>query len=215
MPGTRDLRQNALRMGALAEAILGRAIRALRERDLELAQRIDADDLEIDRLELELDEAILKELAWRGQSAEDLRMVIAVKSMSIDLERVGDLARNIAHSAARLAGRAETPWTARLEWLQDGAVSLLHQALDCFQELDADLAREVIAGDDAIDAFQDSIVRELIAGIGERPDLVAQLVDLILIAEGLERIADHATNIAEDVILVTEGRNVKHAEKLG
>jgi phosphate transport system protein len=214
MAGTRDLRQNALRMGALAESILGKAVRALRERDTVLAQRIESDDLEIDRLELELDEAILKELALRAHAPEELRLVIAVKSMIVDLERVGDLARNIARSASRLAGRAETPWTARLEWLEDGAMQLLHESLDCFQELDPDLARAVIAGDDEIDALQDSIVRELIAGIRERPDLAAQLVDLILIAENLERIADHATNIAEDVILVTEGRNVKHAGKL-
>jgi phosphate transport system protein len=215
MAGTRDLRQNALRMGALAESILGKAIRAVRERDFALTQRIDADDLEIDRLELELDEAVLKELSLRVPSSEDLRLVIAVKSMVIDLERVGDLSRNIARSAARLAGRAETQWTARLEWLEDAAVSLLHEALDCFQELDPDLARAVIAGDDEIDAHQDGIVVELIAAIRERPEISAQLVDLILIAENLERIADHATNIAEDVILVTEGRNVKHARKLG
>src|SRR5690349_3596943 len=136
MGGTRDLRQNALRMGALAESILSGAIRSVRERDPGLAPRIDAADLEIDRLELELDEAILKELALSAHAPNELRLVIAVKSMIVDLERVGDLARNIAASGARLAARAETPWTERLERLEDGAVSLLRRALDCFQELD-------------------------------------------------------------------------------
>jgi phosphate transport system protein len=215
MSGTRDLRHRALRMGALAESILGRALRAVRERDFALAQHIDAEDLEIDRLELELDEAILKELALRAHSPEQLRLVIAVKSMIIDLERVGDLARNIAGSGVRLAARAETLWLERLEPLEDGATQLLRDALDCFAELDPDLARRVIAGDDAIDALEQRLVHELVAALRERPEAAEQLVELILITHNLERIADHATNIAEDVILVTEARNVKHAEKLG
>jgi phosphate transport system protein len=202
-------------MGALAESILGRALRSVRERDFVLAQHIDAEDLEIDRLELELDEAILKELALRAPSAEQLRLVIAVKSMIIDLERVGDLARNIAGSGVRLAARAETSWSAWLEPLEEAATQLLRDALDCFAELDSDLARRVIAGDDAVDALEQRIVRDLVAVLRERPDAAEPLVELILISHNLERIADHATNIAEDVILVTEARNVKHAEKLG
>jgi len=215
MAGTRDLRQRALRMGALAESILGSALRAVRERDPALAQRVVSDDLEIDRLEVELDEAILKELSLRpGAAPQDLHMIIAVKSMIVDLERVGDLARNIASSGERLAGLAETRWTARLEPLEDAATQLLHRALDCFQELNPALARVVIAGDDEVDRLQRYLLRDLVAAIRERPDLASQLVSLILITEHLERIADHATNIAEDVILVTEGRNVKHSKKL-
>jgi phosphate transport system protein len=215
MSGTRGLRQSALRMAALAESILARAIASLRDRDVELAARIDAEDLEIDRLELEIDDAILAELPRWAAVKDELRMVLAVKSMIVDLERVGDLARSIARSGARLAALEETPWAARLEPLEDAAAGLLRAALDSFQELDPDLARSVIDGDDAVDELHAGLVRELIGALGKHPECAAQLVHLLLISEGLERIADHATNVAEDVILVTEARSVKHAQKLG
>ena len=140
--------------------------------------------------------------------------MIAIKSMATDLERVGDLARNIAKSGGRLAERSRTALPPRLEPLEDATRQLLRRALDCFQALDAEGARAAIAADDEVDELQDRIVGELVAEIGARPDAAPQAVDVILIAESLERIADHATNIAEDVILVAEARNVKHAQKL-
>jgi phosphate transport system protein len=209
-----DLERQILQMGALAERILERAIRAVQERDLLLAEEVDRDDLEIDRLEVALDGAILRALALQAPVAEDLRRVMAIKAMAVDLERVGDLARNIARSAARLAERATTDFPARLEPLEREAREMLRRALDAFQAVDPVAARAVIAADDRADALKDELVSELIASIGQRPELAAQAVDAILIAENLERVADHATNVAEDVILVAEARIVKHAEKL-
>jgi len=208
------LRELILRMGALAEAILAKALRCVAERDRPLGMTVQSDDLEIDRLDVAIDDAILRALALQAPVAEDLRQVIAIKTMATDLERIGDIARNIAKSGMRLAERPHTALPARLERLQNEASRQLRAALDSFQALDAAAARAVIAGDDRVDELQDALVRELIEGIQGEPSIAAQTVDVIFIAESLERVGDHATNIAEDVILAVEARNVKHAEKL-
>ena len=208
------LRELILRMGALAEAILAKALRCVAERDRALGQTVQSDDLEIDQLDVAIDDAILRALALQAPVAEDLRQVIAIKTMATDLERIGDIARNIAKSGMRLAERPQTPFPARLERLRSEATGQLRAALDSFQALDVSAARAVIAGDDRVDDLQDALVRELIDGMERAPATAAQAVDLISIAESLERVGDHATNIAEDVILAVEARNVKHAEKL-
>jgi len=215
MSMTSELRQRILKMGALAEGILAKALCVVRDRAYALAGEVQIDDLEIDRLDIELDDEILRALALRSPVAQDLRLVIAVKSMATDLERVGDLARNIARSGQRLAERPGTDLPARLAKLEREASGLLRAALDAFRDGDAEAARRVIAGDDAVDSLQDQLVREMVTHIEDHPAAASQAVDVILIAESLERIGDHATNIAEDVILVAEARNVKHAEKLG
>ncbi len=209
-----DLREKALRMGGLAEAILDKSVRAVLERRSDLAREVRIDDLEIDRLDLAIDEAVLRALALQAPVAEDLRQVIAIKMMAADLERVGDLARNIAKSALRLAERPPIPFPPRLLAVAEEARRMLKRALDSFADADAEQARAVLAADDEIDEDQDRVVREAIEEIGSHPEISSQEVDLILIAKNLERVGDHATNIAEDVILATEARNVKHAEKL-
>jgi phosphate transport system protein len=208
------LRELILRMGALAEAILAKALRCVAERDREVGAAVQRDDLEIDRLDVAIDDAILRALALQAPVAEDLRQVIAIKTMATDLERVGDIARNIAKSGIRLSERPLTPFPARLERLQNEAIRQLRAALDSFQALDAAAAQGVITADDRVDELQDALVRELIDGMEREPSTAAQAVDVIFIAESLERVGDHATNIAEDVILAVEARNVKHAEKL-
>jgi phosphate transport system protein len=209
-----DLRESVLRMGSLAEAILEKAVRAVWERRPELAREVRIDDLEIDRLDLAIDEAVLRALALQAPVAEDLRKVIAIKMIASDLERVGDLSRNIAKSALRLAERPAVALPTKLDDLADEARRLLKDALDSFADDDAEKARAVLAGDDRVDDDQDRVVREAIAEIGAHPEISSQEVDMILIAKNLERVGDHATNIAEDVILATEAQNLKHFEKL-
>lgn len=209
------LRELLLRMGSRAEAILDKALRAAFGRDLGLADEVARDDLEIDRLDLAVDEAVLRELALQAPVAVDLRQVIAIKSIATDLERVGDLARNIAGSARRLGGAPPFALPPDLERLGQQTQRVLRRALDSFAELEPETAQAVLEGDDEIDRLEDEIVRRAIADIGSEPARVSQLVDVILIAENLERVGDHATNIAEDVILVAEAKNVKHAQKLG
>jgi phosphate transport system protein len=210
-----DLRTRLLRMGSLSEAILDKAVRAVWERRPELAREVRIDDLEIDRLDLDIDEAVLRALALQAPVAEDLRQVIAIKMMATDLERVGDLARNIAKSALRLAEKPPLPLPPKLQEVADGARRLLRLALDSFVDADPAKAQAVLEADDRVDDDQERVVRDAIIEIGAHPELTSQEVDLILIAKNLERVADHATNIAEDTILATQARNVKHAQKLG
>ncbi|HZO09547.1 MAG TPA: phosphate signaling complex protein PhoU [Myxococcota bacterium] len=214
-PVLADLRESLLRMGSRAEAILDRAVQAVIDRDAELARQVEPDDLEIDRLDVLIDGAVLRALALQAPVAADLRRVVAVKMIATDLERVGDLSRNIAKSALRLSLHPEVPVPLVLVRLARSAQRMLHEALDAYSAEDAEAARRVLAQDEEVDRQQDEVVRSGLQEITGHPELASQAVDLIFVAKNLERVGDHATNIAEDVILVTEARNVKHASKLG
>jgi phosphate transport system protein len=209
-----ELRRKLLRMGSLAEAILEKSLRALWARDAALAGEVARDDLEIDRLDVEIDEDVLRVLALQAPVANDLRHVVAVKMIATDLERVGDLARNIAKSALRLAAQPEAALPPRLVELADESRRLLRESLDSFSDLDVGKAENVLREDDVVDRNEGLVIEEAIRALGRNPELAPQEVDFILVAKHLERVADHATNIAEDVILATQARNVKHAEKL-
>jgi phosphate transport system protein len=208
------LRTDLLRMAGRAEAILEKALRAVWERESSLVEEVTRADLEIDRLDVAIDAAVLKALALQAPVAEDLREVLAIKMIASDLERVGDLARNIAKSAGRLATHSPIDPPAALTSLARASQRSLRQAVDAFSRTDADLARRVLESDDAIDDLQDEVVRGMLGQLEAQPDAASQEVDIIMVAKNLERVADHATNIAEDVILVAEARNVKHANKL-
>jgi len=213
-PALQELRNKLLRMGSLAEDILEKSLTAVWKRDRAAAREVQIDDLEIDRLDLAIDEAVLRLLATQAPVADDLRSVIAAKMIATDLERVGDLARNIAKCALRLAQHPEVSIPARLRTLGDEVQRVLHRALDSFAVGDAERAAQVLEQDDQVDADQDVVIRAAIQDIMSHPELTSQGVDFILIAKNLERVADHATNVAEDVILATQARNVKHAAKL-
>jgi phosphate transport system protein len=210
-----DLRETVLRMASRAEAILERSLRSAWERDSQLAQQVSTDDLEIDRLDVEVDDKVLKALALQAPVAGDLREVVAIKMIANDLERIGDLARNIAKSGQRLSQHPGTRIDPQLTQLASDTQQILRQALDAFTASDAEAARAVLEGDDRIDAEEDAVIVAAMRGIPEHPETASEAVDMILIAKSLERVGDHATNIAEDVILVCEARNVKHAAKLG
>ncbi len=204
-----------LRMAVLGEAILDKALRSLDERDSILAAEIPVDDLEIDRLDVEVDDAVMRALALQAPVAEDLRRVLAAKAIATDLERVGDLARNIAKCTVRLANRSPVPLPASLENLVVHVREMLRLAIDAYVKRDADRARMLLDQDDVVDDDQDRVVREALAEIRNHPDASEQEIDVIFVAKHLERVGDHASNIAESVILLVDGRNVKHAEKLG
>ena len=214
-PVLADLRETLLRMGSRAEAILDKAVQAVLDRNGELAGEVEPDDLEIDRLDVVIDGAVLRALALQAPVAADLRRVVAVKMIATDLERVGDLARNIAKSALRLSLHPEVPVPLVLVRLARSAQRMLHGALDAYANEDADAARGVLAQDEEVDRQQDEVVRSGLQEIAGHPELASQAVDMIFVAKNLERVGDHATNVAEDVILVIEAKNVKHASKLG
>jgi phosphate transport system protein len=203
-----------LRMGGCSEAILAKALRALAERDAALAEEVREDDLEIDRLDVAVDEAVLRSLALQAPVADDLRRLLAAYDIATNLERVGDIARNIAKSAARLAERPPIPRPGAFETLASASQRMLRDALDAFVERDAERAARLLAQDEEVDDEQDRVIRNALEQIHAHPELFSQEIDLILVAKNLERVADHATNIAESVILIVEGRNVKHADKL-
>ena len=209
-----EVNQLILRMGGLAEAILAKALRALFERDARLAEEVREDDLEIDRLDVAVDEAVLRSLALQAPVADDLRRLLAAYDIATDLERVGDLARNIAKSAQRMADREPVSLPPTLEALAAECQTMLNGALDAYVHRDVASAQRLLAEDERVDDDQDRVIREALGEIRSHPELTSQELDLILVAKNLERVADHATNIAESVILVVEGRNVKHADKL-
>ncbi len=204
-----------LRMAVACEAIFDKSLRAFNERDGALATEVRDDDLEIDRLDIQVDEAVLRALALQAPVAEDLRRVLAANRIAIDLERVGDLARNIAKCAERLAEGAPVPLPPTFELLQREVRQMLRDALYAFVQRDAQRARKLLLEDERVDHDQDRVIREALREVREHPELSSQEIDLIMAAKHLERVADHTTNIAEHVILLVEGRNVKHAEKLG
>ena len=214
-PVLRELRDMLLQMGSRSEAILEKSLRALEERSVQLADEVDVDDVDIDRLDVAIDSAILAALALNAPVAGDLREVFGIKMIATDLERVGDLARNIAKSARRSADRLELDPPAALHQLARLAIDQLRRALDAYARGDVEAARGVLEGDDRVDAEEDVVIVQELTAIAGDAAIAPQAVDLILVAKNLERVADHATNIAEDVILIIEAQNIKHAEKLG
>jgi phosphate transport system protein len=214
-PVLRELRELLLLMGGRAEAILDKALRAALERDAALAADVADDDIEIDRLDVAIDEAVLKALALQAPVAADLREVVAIKMIATDLERVGDIARNIAKCAIRLSRRHDAPIPPVLARLAASSQKVLRRALDAFGQADLRAAHAVLGEDDEIDRAQDEVILGELGQLSEHPEMASPAVDIIFIAKNLERVGDHATNIAEDVILILEARNVKHAVKLG
>jgi len=210
----RDLRGQVLEMAELSEEILDKSLHAVWTRDPALAAEVDGDDLAIDRLDVEIDHAVLQILALSAPVATDLRQVLAFKAIATDLERVGDLARNIGGCGRRLAQRVAHPLPAELHALADDSRSLLRQAVRSLSELDAEGARHVLAQDDLVDELEDRLIRESIARLTADPDHTEQELDVIFIAKHLERVGDHATNIAEEVVLAAEALNLKHSTKL-
>jgi phosphate transport system protein len=213
-PIMKDLREKLLLMASRAEAILDKALRAVFERNAQLAAQVADDDIEIDRLDVEVDAAVLQALALQAPVAADLRAVVATKMVATDLERIGDLSRNVAKSALRLARSPQTQLPPALWTLARSSQDMLRRALNAWSEGDSGAARAVLDADDAIDQVQDELVRREVEQIAGQPDSASQAVDIIMIAKNLERVGDHATNIAEDVIFMAEARNVKHEAKL-
>ena len=209
------LRERLLRMGGLAESILEKALQSLADRDAELAAQVKEDDLAIDRLDVEIDQAVLELIALQAPVADDLRQALAIKVAAVDLERVGDLARDIADSTVELLKRPPVqPPTAFADLVEESRRSL-SAALTAFADADADKARWVLQSDDRIDDDEALVIRESLERIRTEPESSEAALQHILIAKCLERVGDHATNIAEDVIMVAESVNLKHAGKLG
>ncbi|MFM9058336.1 MAG: phosphate signaling complex protein PhoU [Planctomycetaceae bacterium] len=204
------LKERILRVGTLVEEAISKSITALINRDVALAQRVMASDEDIDRMEVEVEEECLKMLALYQPVAADLRFVVAVLKINNDLERMGDLAKNIAKRVAQLAAGKpyELPPEIRVMAMQ--AQDMVKQCLDAVVNGDPALARQVREEDDAVDAARQTIQRRVMQGIRNDPENVESLLRINSVSKHIERIADMATNIAEDVVYMVEGDIVRH-----
>jgi len=206
----RTLRDKLLAMGGRAEEQISRAVQALVKRDEVLAQQVIEDDSTIDQDEIGIDELAFLILARRQPVASDLRFVMLALKGVTDLERIGDLAVNIAKRVRDLVRFPPSQMQERLELLAERVLSALQLALDAFVHADAERAEKVIEGDRDIDALNMHVIADLVSGDSEDAGDMARSLALSSVSRYLERIGDHATNIAEMVIYFVRGRDVRH-----
>jgi phosphate transport system protein len=205
-----NLQRDLLQLAASVEDAIHKAIHSLKDRDTALAEQVIEGDAQIDSDENHVEEECLKILALHQPVAVDLRRIAAAMKINTELERMADLAEDIAERAERLAQLPELPMPAKLQRMTDLTVSMVRQSLDAFVHLDARLARTVCRLDDEVDRYNHEIIEELIRTMKSSPEMVEPGLSLFSAVRHLERIADHATNIAEDVVYLAEGEIVRH-----
>ncbi len=205
-----NLKKEVLTLGAKVESAVREATAAIANRDETTARRIIDQDIEIDEMEVRVEESCLKILALHQPVAIDLRFIIAVLKINNDLERVGDLAVNVAERAAFLATQPPVDISLDFRTMAHKAQAMLTKSLDALVNLSASQAREVLPADDEIDAMNRQMYVIIQQAIGARPAQTESLIHMLSASRHLERIADHATNIAEDVIYMVEGAIIRH-----
>jgi phosphate transport system protein len=204
------LKEQLLRMGGRAEAIVNKAVEALKRRDVELAHAVFEDDRFLDQMEIDVEERCVSLLALQQPMAGDLRFITAALKISNDLERVGDHAVNIAEGAVALAGMPQLKPLVDIPRMADLALAMLREALDAFVHRDSATARRICLRDDDVDDLNRQLFRELVSYMIEDPSTVSRALEFIRVAHNLERVADMATNVAEEVVFIAEARIIKH-----
>jgi phosphate transport system protein len=210
-----QLKNRLLEMGGLAEENVRLAVKGLVDRDQAVIDRILLGDEPLNALHIEIDGRCFTLLALYQPMAADLRTIVAAVKINTDLERVGDLAVNIAEAARRYALHTPVKKLIDIPRMASIAQSMLRDALDAFVRRDVDLAQQVLNEDDRLDTLKTQIFRELLTYMLQDPSTIEPALDLILISRHLERIGDHATNIAEDVIFIVSARDVRHHAREG
>ena len=204
------VKEKLLSMGALVEAQLDRSVRSLIERDTELAEEVIGADHDVNRLEVEIDEECILLLALRQPEAGDLRFITTAMKIVTDLERMGDLAVDICERVVELNDEPSLKPYIDIPRMAGAAREMLKEALDAFVNRDSALARKVLASDDFVDDLCKQIFRELLTFMIEDPHSITRAIRITYISKYLERIADHATNIAEMVVYLVEGKIIRH-----
>ena len=207
------VKQKTLKLGSLVETMVERAVASLVDRDSRQAEDIIAADEKVDALEIEIDEDCLRLLALHQPTAGDLRFITTAMKITTDLERMADQAVNICQRAIELNEEPQLKPYIDIPIMSQLSQKMMRDALDAFVRRDAALAREVIPADDKVDALRNQIFRELLTFMMEDPRTIPRAIRLILVSRHLERIADHATNIAEMVVFLIEGKTIRHAPK--
>lgn len=205
-----ELKENLLKMATLVEGTIHDAVHSLVKRDSDLANQIFEREKQINEMELLIDDMCLKLLARRQPMAVDLRFITSAMKITTDLERMGDQAVNIAERAISLNQEPQLKPYIDLPRMADIAQSMVKDVLDAFVQRDVKLARSVCERDDLVDGLNDQVFRELLTYMMSDPKTTTRAVHLMIVARCLERIADHATNIAEDVIFMVEAKVIKH-----
>jgi len=204
------LKSKLLQMGALVEEQIREALRALVDRDEDLAKKVIANDRRVNTLDVEIDEACLELLALFKPAARDLRFITTAMKISTELERMSDLAENICERAIELNEEPQLKPYIDIPRMADKAMRMVWNSLDAFVKWDSELARKVLDDDDEVDEFTEQIFRELLSFMIENPQTIPRAMRLSFISKYIERIADHATNIGELVVYMVEGRIIRH-----
>lgn len=204
------LKETILRLGSAVEGAIVDAIRALTERDPDIAREVIARDSEIDQLELEIDQLCTDIIALYQPAARDLRFVIAALKIAPELERIGDLAGNISERAIELCEEPQLKPFIDIPRMAQIAREMVKESLDALVRLDADAARVAIARDDGVDALMEQLFRELMSYMLEDPRTISRALRLMMVAKYIERIGDGATNICEMVVYLVEAKVIRH-----
>ena len=204
-----------LRLGGVAEEAIGRCLRALMERDSELAQRVIAEDEISDRLELEIDHLCMEILARHQPMAGDLRFVVTVMRITPELERISDLASQVCERSLELNGEPRLAAVIDIPAMAERARTMLRRVLDALVQRDSRAAREIIQMDDELDRRMDQTFRILLTLMLEDNKVITRALRLMMVAKYLERIGDQVTNIAEQIVYLAEGRMIKHMGDAG
>jgi phosphate transport system protein len=205
-----ELNQALLEMGGLVESAIHRSVRSLIEQSKDLAEQVIRDEPRINQMEINIDNLTTRLLALRQPVARDLRFLTAALKINTDLERIGDLAVHIAQRSLSLMHHPLVKPMTDIPKMASLVQSMLLKCLDAFVQGDADLAQTVLLADDEVDRLRDGVYVELMSVIQRDPTLVQAAIDMIFVARNLERIGDHATNIAEDVVFLVKGVDVRH-----
>jgi phosphate transport system protein len=209
-----ELKENLLVMAGLAEQSIQRAIEAYRVRDLSICDLVSRSEIAINRLERDIDQAALDLLAMEQPMAIDLRFILSVIKINADLERVGDAAKSISDRVRSMEQMAIADLPVDIPRMASLAADMVRKSLQSFIEADPDMARTVLTMDDAVDAMNRAAYKALTKVMEEESHLAPQALNALMISRNLERVADHATNIAEDVIFWVEGNDVRHHKSL-
>lgn len=207
-------RSHLIQMGEKSIEQVRSAVCALVEADTELARKVRAGDDELDHLQVLIDDEGVRYMSLRNPIATDLRLVVVGMKAGSDLERVGDEANNIAKRAIRLAAEPPLKEYVDIPRMAEIAQQMLRDALDCFLQHDNEKALAVIRRDEDVDALNKQIYRELAGFMVENPATISRALELMFIAKSIERIADHATNIAEEMVYLAKGEDIRHNEEL-
>src|ERR1700730_3797648 len=209
----RDLRADLVKMGGLVERQIADAVDSLVNRDSSQAREIISRDVEVNRMDVQIDDHCIRLLALHQPAASDLRFITTGLKITTDLERIGDNAVNICERVLELSAEPQLKPYLDLPRMAAAAQSMLKDSLDAFLRDDAVLAEEVIARDDEVDQLNYQMYRELLSYMAEDPHTIGRATRLLFISKYLERIADHATNIAEMVVFMVKGRTIRHMDK--